>query len=142
MNRVTSDGLGCADPPAGIRHLSPKIAFAAQTRASTRCLRSVAGQVELPAEPGRDDAANATRSRLSATDTPTQDQARQHQRRDDHRTGIDDVVGGDRARRFGLGHGRGQEGIERHDEHAAGDRDAEQVEHDRPAVADGAGSSR
>ena len=46
--------------------------------------------------------------------------------------GIDDIVRGDRARRLRLRHGRRQEGVERHDEHAAGDRHAEQREDHQP----------
>ena len=54
---------------------------------------------------------------------------------DDHRPGIDDVVGRHRPRRLRLVDGRRQEGVERHDEHAAGDRDPEQGERSsKPAL--------
>ena len=70
----------------------------------------------------------ATSSSWPAGPTPEAAQREGQQRADHHRARIDDVVGGDGARGLGLGHGRRQEGVERHDEHAAGDRDAEQRE--------------
>ena len=93
-----------------------------------RLSRLIAGEVELPAEPGGDDAADGDDQQAVGDGHAELDRDRQDQRRRDHQARIDDVVGGDRPRGFGLGHGGGEEGVERHDEHAAGDRHAEQVE--------------
>ena len=92
---------------------------------------SGSAEVQLAAEPGRNQAQRRDEQQLLDDRHAERGQPDGDQRSDYHRARIDDVVGRDRPRRLRLVDERREERVERHDEHAAGDGDAEQRQQQR-----------